>query len=228
MRWVARQRESVERSAPSGWFPLTTRLAMWDFDRTLARGWLLSEVAVAVLDEAIPDHGVAADRLSAQLRTGFPWHKPEEPHLGITDPHAWWRFIEALISGALVANGIEPNDAERLAAAIHVRFLDPAGFAPYPEVPEALSLLAGEGWTHVIVSNHAPELPDLVTGIGLGGFFDGVFTSARTGYEKPHPEMFRVVLRHFGEPATACMIGDDLTADVHGSEAVGVLGVQPH
>jgi putative hydrolase of the HAD superfamily len=198
---------------------------MWDFDRTLARGWLLSEVTVAILDEELPGHGVAIEDLSAQLRSGFPWHKPEQPHPEIADPGAWWGSIEKLLSDTLVVSGIEPAEAAPLAAAIHLRFLDPAGFLPYPDIREALELLSSEGWAHAVVSNHVPELPDLVAAIGLGDHFDAVFSSARTGYEKPHPEMFRLALAHFGEPERAYMVGDDLVTDVQGAEAVGIVGL---
>ena len=43
------------------------------------------------------------------------------------------------------------------------------------------------GWRQAIVSNHCPELETLVDGLGIGAFFDKVYSSTCTGYEKPHP-----------------------------------------
>ena len=49
--------------------------------------------------------------------------------------------------------------------------------------------------------------------------------SAVTGYEKPHPEAFRLVLRRFGEPRERWMVGDNPHADVAGAQALGIPAV---
>lgn len=125
---------------------MMTRLAMWDFDRTLARGWLLSEVTAAILDETRPGLAVVKQHLSAQLRSGFPWHTPEEPHLEMNDPSEWWRSIEALISGVLVSNGIEAAEAGQLCSRDPSRLPRPCGRPPVPDVRDALETLSSEGW----------------------------------------------------------------------------------
>ena len=48
--------------------------------------------------------------------------------------------------------------------------------------------------------NHVPELESIVSGVGLGGLIETVFTSALTGYEKPHPEAFAIAKREAWEP----------------------------
>jgi putative hydrolase of the HAD superfamily len=57
------------------------------------------------------------------------------------------------------------------------------------------------------------------------GPIDAVFTSARTGFEKPHPEAFRIALRACGEPEMAWMVGDNPVADVAGAEAIGLPAI---
>jgi putative hydrolase of the HAD superfamily len=73
----------------------------------------------------------------------------------------------------------------------------------------------------VVVSNHVPELADLVSGVGLGAHFDRVFTSALVGFDKPNPEFFRHVIRIYDDPDEVWMVGDNPVADVAGAEAVG-------
>jgi putative hydrolase of the HAD superfamily len=77
----------------------------------------------------------------------------------------------------------------------------------------------------VIVSNHAPELSDLVSGLGLGAHVSEVITSARCGYEKPHPAIFDLARRAAGNPDTAWMVGDNPIADIAGAARAGIPGV---
>lgn len=51
------------------------------------------------------------------------------------------------------------------------------------------------------------------------------FSSALTGYEKPHPQAFFQALDRLGCPETVWMIGDNLEADVLGAQAVGIPAI---
>ena len=62
----------------------------------------------------------------------------------------------------------------------------------------ALSALAEAGWTHAVLSNHVPELADLIEALGLTSHFARVFNSADIGVEKPNPEAFRIALDAMG------------------------------
>ena len=76
----------------------------------------------------------------------------------------------------------------------------------------------------MILSNHVPELPSIVDGVGLGPLIDRVFSSAVTGYEKPHPESHRVALG--GDPPGECfMVGDNIDSDVLGAEELGLRAI---
>src|SRR5262249_46650933 len=52
-----------------------------------------------------------------------------------------------------------------------------------------------------------------------------VFSSAATGYEKPHPDAFRLALRVAVDADVVCMIGDSLDADILGAAALGIPGI---
>ena len=104
-------------------------------------------------------------------------------------------------------------------------YLNPDRWRLFDDTLTALEALTGDGWRHVILSNHVPELSGLVEGLGLSGRFERIFNSALTGYEKPHPQAFRLVLEAFPDAGPRWMIGDSLRADVRGAEAVGIPAV---
>jgi putative hydrolase of the HAD superfamily len=143
----------------------------------------------------------------------------------LSDPEAWWTLVESLFVRAGVAVGLSEEAAEPLARRARQAVTDPSSYKLFDDVPPALDELSRLGWRHVILSNHVPELASIVAGLGIADRFDAVLTSARIGYEKPHPEAFRIALAVAGHPATVWMVGDQLIADVAGAEAVGIPGI---
>jgi putative hydrolase of the HAD superfamily len=76
------------------------------------------------------------------------------------------------------------------------------------------------------VSNWVWQLPELLHALELVSHFDFIAASARVGFEKPHPEIFRWALEQAGvEPAEAIHVGDHLDADVAGARGVGIDAV---
>ena len=104
-------------------------------------------------------------------------------------------------------------------------YVDARYWTVFDDTRPALQRLRDHGYRNVIVSNHVPELGDLVVRLGLGDLIDDVLTSAVTGYEKPHPGMFEMALELVGHPDRVWMVGDNPVADVAGAEAVGIPAV---
>ncbi|MFZ0342866.1 MAG: HAD family hydrolase [Gaiellaceae bacterium] len=204
------------------------RLLIWDFDGTLAHrrgetGWgiLLAEV----LDAEEPGHPHSADTFRPHLRDGFPWHRPEVAHPGLCEPEAWWGSVRPLLGRAYEAAGYEPARALELAAAAQRLYVDPAvGWALFDDTLPALEQLSQAGWTHAILSNHVPELQQIVAALGLDEVVALFSCSAETGYEKPHEQAYASVLDPL-RPSEAWMIGDNVVADVLGAEALGIPAV---
>jgi putative hydrolase of the HAD superfamily len=92
----------------------------------------------------------------------------------------------------------------------------------FQDTRPALQATASAGWRNVILSNHVPELPRLVSELGLDDLIERVFNSASIGYEKPNPEAFRHALRGCDDPAHRWMVGDNPVADVAGAQALGI------
>lgn len=70
-----------------------------------------------------------------------------------------------------------------------------------------------------------PELEELVRDLGLGTHVTEVFTSALTGYEKPHPDAYRVALDMALELEAVWMVGDSLVADYRGPRKIGIPSI---
>jgi putative hydrolase of the HAD superfamily len=204
------------------------RLLIWDFDGTLAHrrgetGW--SILLAEALDAEEPGHGHSAETFRPYLRDGFPWHRPDVAHPELCEPEAWWDAIRPLLARAYEAAGYEQARALELAEAARRLYVEPAvGWKLFDDTLPALERLSRAGWTHAILSNHVPELRQLVAGLGLDELVATVSCSAETGYEKPHALAYASILDLL-RPAEAWMVGDNVGADVLGAEAVGLSAV---
>lgn len=205
---------------------LLNKVIFLDFDGTLAyrRGYWRGVLA-EVLREHEPSTTVTPEDLRPLLDTGFPWHTPEIPHLELSSPELWWARIEGVLAQVYQDVGISEEIARVLARRFHQRYVDPEGFVVFEDVVPTLDKLAQSGWRHIIVSNHVPELAAIVDKVGLTPLVEQVVNSACTGYEKPHPEMYRLALEAAGMPDITWMVGDNVEADVLGAERAGIQGI---
>jgi putative hydrolase of the HAD superfamily len=104
-------------------------------------------------------------------------------------------------------------------------FCEPIHWHTFEDTLPTLATLRAHGWTHVILSNHVPELATLVDHLGLQPLVAAVFSSAIIGAEKPHPAAFQVVLGAIGPVDAVWMVGDNTQADIAGAEAAGIPGI---
>lgn len=205
--------------------PRPVELVVFDFDGTLAhRPGMWTECLADVLTEHIPDHGVTIDDLRPLLSEGFPWHTPEVDHTHVKDPDQWWLILQPTFERAFTAVGAERAATSTLMAAVRSHYCDPGYFKLYDDTLDALTFLREQDARVLILSNHVPELPGIVDALGLGNLVDGVLTSAVIGYEKPHPEAFRLALGAV-PPEHAYMIGDNPVADIAGAAGIGAHAV---
>jgi len=204
---------------------------VWDFDGTLAwrpGGW--TGAVLNVLHRSHPDLQTTSEKVRPYLQSGFPWHAPENSHPGLT-PTEWWEDLQPVLSRAFRGAGVKNGDCMKLAGEVRTAYLDPLSWQRYNDSLPSLEVLSARGWKHVLLSNHVPELPFLLERLGLSSYFDRLFNSAETGYEKPNPKAFRTVLEWIGPDATVWMIGDDFACDILGGLEVGLPGIlvrKPH
>jgi len=203
------------------------RVVLWDFDETLAhRPGKWSRCLVDALDDELPGHGITVDVIRPFLRDGFPWHRHDQPHPELSEPDTWWTHVGMLIERAYTGAGVEPSRCSALTRRVRTIYSDPTrSWQLFEDTVPALEALRAAGWRHAVLSNHVPELPALVEGLGLHGYFDAILSSASTGYEKPHPRAFAWALDVCGSPDDVVMVGDNPVADVAGAEAAGIPAI---
>ncbi len=198
----------------------------WDFDGTLAhRHGIWVTALQAALDEVAPGYPMTADHLRPYLTYGFPWHEPDVLHPELDDPEAWWAHQVEAVRHAYLDAGLSMELAQQAASHVREAFLDPAMWALLPGAMAALELTRSADLRNIVVSNHVPELPDIVEFMGLGGWFDHVVNSAAVGAEKPNPHIFAIAMNHSVPDAPIWMVGDNPIADIDGAAGIGVPGI---
>jgi putative hydrolase of the HAD superfamily len=202
------------------------KVLLFDFDNTLAireGGW--TGAVVEALRRLAPEAGASAETVRPMMRSGFPWHSPEIPHPEVTTADGWWdRLGTTLLDRVRRESGAAGVDTSALTAEVRSIYCG-SGWSLLPRVLPALDALSGLGWSCRVLSNHVPELPLLMSRLGLDGIFDEVHNSSDSGYEKPHPESFRLALSGVPPGSTAWMVGDNPEADVAGAGRAGLRAI---
>lgn len=205
---------------------------IWDFDGTLGyreggvrggRAWGAS--LLEVLDREMPGHGITFEMLDGGLRSEFPWHRWETPHPHLTTDNQWWEALYPVLAGGFRHAGVDAERAAVFARVFRGVYLNFNRWHLYDDVLPVLDALIARGWTHVILSNHVPELGGIVRHLGLASRIESVFNSAIIGYEKPHPRAFQIALEALSGAEAVWMIGDNVDADVQGAECVGIPAI---
>ncbi len=150
-------------------------------------------------------------------------HGPAHPQISASRD-MFVQFKNAVIVKRLQNSGVS-GPLEAIAARICDLDTDPEMYRLYDDTIPTLDALKAAGYRMAVLSNHEWDLPGLVDGLGLGGYFEIVVTSARSGYRKPHPMAYQHAFDALNvDPSDAMMVGDDLVADIRASYD---LGMQP-
>lgn len=200
---------------------------IWDFDGTLGyrEGGAWTASLLETIAMVLPDFPVTLEQLRPYMQAGFPWHEPDRPHSHLTSAEAWWEALYPVLEKACQGVGLDESLARTVARQFRAVYLNFDRWRLFDDVLPTLDALSAQGWTHAILSNHVPELGNIVQYLGLTSRIACVFNSAETGYEKPHPRAFQIALETLPDVETASMIGDNFTADVLGAEAVGLPAI---
>jgi putative hydrolase of the HAD superfamily len=200
---------------------------IWDFDNTLAhRPGLWGQCLADTVNSAMPGAGLTREHFAGHLANGFPWHNPELEHHHLSDPDVWWENLTRVFAAAIeTVTAVPPATAFEIARFVRPEYLDAAGWVVFPDTEPALNTLTRHGWRHLILSNHVPELPQLVEALGIGHYFEHIFTSATLGFEKPHPAAFKAAIAAIPREYRMVMVGDSFKADFKGAKAVGLEAI---
>ena len=168
---------------------------------------------------------VGMDELRAALRRAYHhggWGV--EKGFVATEESSFQRTME-LDRAALADLGLAPLP-ESFFRRLSELFMLTTTWHVFPDVRPTLVALRERGLVIGAVSNWVWQLPELLHSLELVSHFDFIAASARIGYEKPAPEIFRWALEQAGVgPAEALHVGDHLDADVKGATAAGIAAV---
>jgi putative hydrolase of the HAD superfamily len=97
---------------------------------------------------------------------------------------------------------------------------------PLPGVIPLLAELRSFGVMIGVCSNWSWDLSDDLAACGLADLIDVTVSSARAGFRKPHPQIYRHVLHQADvRAAEALFVGDSERADVTGPTSAGIPAV---
>ncbi|MFZ5986885.1 MAG: HAD family hydrolase [Bacillota bacterium] len=195
---------------------------LWDFDNTLAyRDGMWSNTIYELLN----DYGyknISINDIRPLLSSGFPWHNYDISHAEYFKGKTWWEYMNKYFEGIFLQLGIDKNSASKLSELIREKYLLNDKWHLYDDTIECLKTTIKKGYKNIVVSNHVPELEEIIENLGIRNYFLEVFTSAKIGYEKPNIKVFQNVLNILGDYNSAIMIGDSYIADVQGALNAGI------
>lgn len=145
------------------------RFLLWDFDGTLAfRPGNWTGVVCDVVAAERPDLAMTPARLRPYLQSGFPWHRPDVIRTPGTADQWWSDLLPILATAVQAATGLDPGEARRLIHGVREAYTDATRWQLFDDALPVMATLHNGGWNHIVLSNHIPELPQLVAALGLG------------------------------------------------------------
>ena len=134
------------------------------------------------------------------------------------------RFWKGVYSTMLAELDLGRDDGLR--DALYATFTDPANYALFDDVLDAIASLEADGLALGIVSNFEAWLEDLLGSLGVRDRFPVRVISGLEGVEKPDARIFALALERIGaDAADAVYVGDNPEFDVEPARAVGMLPV---
>jgi putative hydrolase of the HAD superfamily len=175
------------------------------------------------------EHGLSIDArdLDAAFAEAFRGQGPlafgelAPPELDARERGWWFRVVEQVFHGRL-------SEAQLglFFDALYELFRRPDPWRVFPDVRPALERLGSAGYRLGVVSNFDSRLDEVLSGLGIAGYFEHVVVSSRTGAAKPDAAIFRRALELFGvASASAWHVGDTPGEDVAGARSAGIRAV---
>lgn len=187
---------------------------LWDFDCTLAyRDGKWTQTLFELLQKH--KQNIPYEVVKLMMQRKLPWHEFEKSHQQLFKGKQWWEYVDQYIEDSLKQLGVK--QAGNIAKEFKGHYLDLQYWHLYPNTIETLEKLSALGYTHVIASNHVPELNELCEQLGISQYFETIFNSAFMEYEKPNIKFYQEILRKLEVPSTKIMIGDNYNADIRGA-----------
>jgi putative hydrolase of the HAD superfamily len=200
---------------------------LWDFDDTLAyrKGGMWASALQEIINKENPHKPITQDQIKPFLQFGFPWQTPEKTHIDIKAAEQWWNSLDDIFINAFIELGFEDNKAKTMAKKVREIYPKLEYWNVFEDTLPVLKQLSDEGWKHIVISNHVPELRKIIDYLNLNRYIQKVYISAETGYEKPNKQAFYNVTKDLEQIDKIWMIGDNIEVDIRGAENVGIPAI---
>lgn len=197
---------------------------LFDMDSTLVEADWFSLVKKAVTDSGIhcseKEYSFAWKRAVMQWRN---WIQPDkwEPSFEY-DKQVGYMWAGEIVKCLGGGNACQLRAVNKM----YDYFVDIRFFYIFEDVLPALKQLKKLGFKIGVVSNWNWLLPELCDNLGLGVFTDVIITSARVGFLKPHPMIFRLAVQGINlPPESLIFIGDRVDVDIKGAVSSGMTPI---
>lgn len=202
------------------------KFIFWDFQDTLAHNdWMVSKALYKVIYENEASLDLQIEDFKKKPLKGFPWQDYTKEYLHLSNCEAWWKNAEDIFLNCYKEFNISEDKARMYAKMVRKELIRPEGFTLFEDSIETLKYFKEIGYSNVILSNHIPELPNIVEQLGLSEYLLDCISSANVGYEKPNLKIYEYALKRHNYPKDVWMVGDSITSDVRGPQVLGIKGI---
>ncbi|MEH2259757.1 HAD family hydrolase [Nostoc sp.] len=198
----------------------------WDFDNTLGyRQGMWSETlhSILILNGI---HNIDLEDIRPLLKNRFPWHSPETPHSLLFNEKTWWEYMNEYFAEIYERVGINRSQAIKYAFQVQNEYKNIEKWHLYDDVIPTLQYTIKNNYKNIILSNHIPELHEIIDELNITEYFEEIYTSGKIGHEKPSLKFYTHVINDLKIEKTECiMIGDSYNADITGALRAGIQAI---
>jgi len=123
---------------------------------------------------------------------------------------------------------IQINISKDIAKKIRIQYSNIDRWELFGDTVYILEYAKQNGWINVVLSNHVPELDDIVAGLGINKYIQKIFNSAKTGIEKPNPKAYEQIITGFSSESRLLMVGDNVKSDYEAPIKCGINALLVH
>jgi len=205
------------------------KLILWDFDGTLGYRKGNWEAAIFELtDDKIKKNEETLKMVSNMLQSGFPWHEPQKSFVSIINGTDWWEFVKPRFVAIFRELGYGMEVAIAKAAQIPEQYGKFDKWKLYEDSIPCLQKVSRQNWKNVLVTNNIPEFPEILKNLKIESFFEAVYVSSLTGFNKPNPLILNGYLETLPKNAKVIVVGDRVESDLVFAKEIHAEGILVH
>ncbi|MDZ8094607.1 MAG: HAD family hydrolase [Nostoc sp. DedQUE05] len=198
----------------------------WDFDNTLGyRQGMWSETlhSILILNGIF---NINSEDIRPFLKNVFPWHSPETSHNLLFNGKTWWGYMNEYFAEIYEKVGINKTQAIKYSSQVQNEYKKLEKWHLYDDAIPTLQDAIKNNYKNIILSNHIPELHEIIDKLNITEYFEEIYTSGTIGYEKPNLKFYAYVINDLKIEKRECvMIGDSYNADIAGALRAGIQAI---